>query len=50
MRLGTRFSYVFSGATLGTENPDGGEQTSHARCTFTRNAEEDEIGLGGRIQ
>lgn len=50
MRLGNRFSLVFNGATLGTKNPDGGEQTPHARRTFTRTAEEDEIGLGGRIQ
>jgi hypothetical protein len=50
MRFGNRFSLVFSGATLGTKNPDGGEQTPYATCTVTRSVEEDEIGLGGRIQ
>jgi hypothetical protein len=42
-------SFVYIEETSGTKNPHRGKQTAHARCTNTRDAQEDETCLRGRV-
>ena len=42
-------SLVYIEETSGTKNPHRGKQTAHARRTITRDAQEDETLLRGRV-